>query len=691
MMRSVTVQLVFLLIACQVSAQETIVWGSEVVDVSSEYSPLEYSAIQALHKPNVLPSGGDNPNAWRPKSDNKEEFIMVSFDKPIKAKQVAIAESENPGAITRVYAYDQAYNEYTLFELTPRQIPIDSRLLNLFFEDTPYEIYAIKIFIDGEVVPGYNAIDAIGISNSNIPINVLINLAPGLEQNAQADRLGASVNSQYIEHSPIISPDGKHLYFSRRYHPDNVGGVDDVEDIWVSDLDPETGEWLPAKNLGPPLNTEGPNFISSITIVDGEEVVILGNRYGKKGTMYSGVSVSQRKGDNFEKPQSIEVENEYNYSPKVDYFLAPNGEAMVISAERDDSYGGRDLYVSFKNGNAWSEPMNLGNDVNTAGEDYSPFLGQDNKTLYYSTNGISGFGKADIFVAIRLDNTWEKWSIPENLGASLNSKNDDQYFSIPSSGKHIYFSRGNVDEDTDIFRFNADELVMDEDNKLLASMGHLIPEEEVLPELPVPLFVIAGTVLDYLDNSPIPTARVAISRLPDGVQIGETNADASGNFSITVRPDAWFALTGMHDGYLDQSINIDLNKVQKVDSLHRNITLMPFRTGVAIAINNIFFETNKAVLKTSSYSELNRILEFLNGMKIKRMKVTGHTDDVGDDNYNLNLSRQRAQAVYEFFVANGVSPERLEYEGFGETMPKVPNNSSENRTINRRVEFTILE
>ncbi len=281
MKKSVAVYLFAYFVTLSTFAQETVVWGSQVVDVSSEYSPLEYSAIQALHKPNVMPSGGDNPNAWRPKSENGEEFIMVSFDKPIRAKQVAIAESENPGAVTRVYAYDNEYNEYTLFELTPRAIPIDSRLLNLFFDDTPYEIYAIKVFIDGEAVPGYNAIDAIGISASNLPISVLINLVPGMAQNKEADKLSTNVNSPYIEHSPIISPDGKHLYFSRRYHPDNVGGVDDVEDIWVSDLDPKTGEWLPAKNIGPPLNTEGPNFISSITMVDGEEVLVLGNRYGK--------------------------------------------------------------------------------------------------------------------------------------------------------------------------------------------------------------------------------------------------------------------------------------------------------------------------------------------------------------------------------------------------------------------------
>ena len=185
-----------LFISITAYSQDVVVWGSEVVDLSSEFSPYEYSAIQALHKPNVLPGGGDNPNAWRPKDDKSEQFIMVSFKTPIKAKQVAIAESENPGAVRRILAYDQDYNEYDLFpELTPRALPIESRLLNLFFEETTYEIYAIRIVIDGESVPGFNSIDAIGISASNIPINVLINLARNVNEGMQADKLGKNVNS----------------------------------------------------------------------------------------------------------------------------------------------------------------------------------------------------------------------------------------------------------------------------------------------------------------------------------------------------------------------------------------------------------------------------------------------------------------------------------------------------------------
>lgn len=694
--------LLTLCITFAAKAQETVVWGSQVVDVSSEYGPLEYSAIQTLHKPNVLPSGGANPNAWRPKSNDKEEFIVVSFDKPIRAKQVAIAESENPGAVKAVYAYDENYGEYLLFELEPRSLPIQSRLLNLFFDDTPYEIHALKVVLACDLVPGYNGIDAIGISSSNIPISVLINLVPGINKSLETEVLGNNVNSQFIEHSPIISPDGKRLYFSRRYHPDNIGGSDDSEDIWVSELDETTGEWNPAVNLGAPLNTEGPNFISSITIVDGEEVLILGNRYGKKGRMYAGVSMSKRQGDSFEKPTSLEIKNDYNYSPKADFFLVPSGNAVVMSSERDDSYGARDLYVSFKNGNLWSEPKNLGNDINTAAEDFAPFLGQDGKTLYYSTNGLSGYGGSDIYVSIRLDDSWTKWSVPENLGSGVNSSSDDQYFSIPSSGKHIYFARGDLDENTDIFRFKAEQLFVNPSTgPVAASINHLIsPATQegdgsaiaaAGSKEPEEMFVtVRGKILDSKTGETVNNARVIVERLPDGLEVGSFTAQ-TGAYIFTVRAGARYGLLAKLDGYLSQNQNFDFNDITVSDTINQDLRLTTLEKEAVLVINNIFFDFDKDVLKTSSYSELNRILELMQTGKINKIQISGHTDSTGDDVYNQSLSERRAKSVFVYFRQKGIAAERMQAIGFGENKPVASNDTIENKKKNRRVEFKVID
>lgn len=671
-----------LLYSSSLLAQESVSWGTQVIDVSSEYSPYEYSAIQTLHRPNVLPSGGENPNAWRPKSQDKEEFVMVSFSAPIKAKQIAIAESENPGAVKAVYGYDKDYNEYLLFELTPRQLPIESRLLNLFFELTPYSIEAIRVVLDCSVSDGYNAIDAIGISSSNIPINVLLKLAAGVNKDVDAVKLSKNVNSDYVEHSPIISPDGKKLYFSRQFHPENVGGVNDAEDIWVSELDEETGEWLPAKNVGPPLNTKGPNFISSISTVDGKEVLILGNRYGKKGRMYTGVSMSTKEGDTFSDPVSIEVENEYNYSPNADFFLADKGNAMLMSAERDDTYGARDLYVAFKKKDgSWTEPLNLGDDINSLGEEESPFMAEDGKTLYFSSDGYNGYGGADIYVSFKLDDSWTKWSEPENLGPGINKEGNDEYFSIPSTGQNLYFTRGEKGEDTDIFSFKAEDLFVDQVSPLASSVNHLLDDEVIV--------TVSGKVLDASTEKPVKGATVLIERLPDGLELGHASTNEKGEFKFAVEGGWKYALAGEAKGYITETERVDFVDLKKSGSVEKLIQIHPIQKGETIELKNIFFDFDKWELKTASYPELNRILEYLKEDKIGKILISGHTDSVGNADYNMSLSGKRAKAVMDYFIKNGISRDRLAYKAFGETKPKVANDTPENREKNRRVEFQI--
>jgi len=220
---------------------QNVYWASTVIDFSSELSPDQNGAIQATGEPNVkLNEGGFNPNAWSPRRTDKDDFIKVGFDKPMRIQQIAIHESNVPGAVTRVFTYDANDNEYLMFDLEPKSIPLKSRLLNIFFEMTEHEVHAIKVEIDGKAVEGENAIDAIGMSDSNIPISVTIRIAENVNEEIVVERLGKNINTKYAEHNPILSPDGKTLFFSRSNDPKNVGGIDD-EDIWYSELDEETG------------------------------------------------------------------------------------------------------------------------------------------------------------------------------------------------------------------------------------------------------------------------------------------------------------------------------------------------------------------------------------------------------------------------------------------------------------------
>jgi OOP family OmpA-OmpF porin len=191
-------------------------------------------------------AGGQNPSAWSPDKPNRKEFIKIGFDNPISIRQVAIAESHNPSALYRVLLYDEAGKEYEVSTLNPMAVPLKGRMLNLFVETTPYKVAAVKLEFDGAAVPDYFGIDAVAISDSNYPIIAFIPKPSLLASGIVIESLDKNVNSEFSELNPLLSPDGKTLYFSRRNHPDNVGGVNDKEDIWYSELG-EDGKWQLAK------------------------------------------------------------------------------------------------------------------------------------------------------------------------------------------------------------------------------------------------------------------------------------------------------------------------------------------------------------------------------------------------------------------------------------------------------------
>jgi len=646
-------------------AQETF-WAHEVVEFSSELTPQQYSAQQILGEPNVLPNFGESPNAWLPRRPDNVDFIKVSFKKAIKIQQIAIAESFNPTAVKNVYAYDESGKEYLINSFTPRETEIPGRLFNFFFDMTEYKVKAIKVEIDGSQVSGYNGIDAIGISKSNIPIKVQIKVTEPWGIGLYSERLGENVNSEYNEIKPLVSPDGNMLYFSRQNHPDNVGGIEDREDIWVSERDKKTGDWKKAQNIGAPLNNDGPNFISSIT-PDGNSLV-LGNSYGKGSKMKSGVSITNKTSKGWSKPENIEIEGYRNLSDKVSFHMANNRKVLIMSVDRGDGEGGRDLYVSFLNEEeAWSEPITLGMDVNTASDEFAPFLAADDKTLYFSTSGFSGMGKNDIFVAKRMDDTWQSWSTPENLGPEINSPNDDEFFNLTADGKYAYYSQGFTENNKDIFKIEL--------------------ENGFKPD---PIILVKGVVFDSKTRDPL-SARIFYETLPGGKEIGTIDSDPeTGEYQIMLPVGYNYGYLAEAEDYVAISANIDLSSVEDYEEKYHDLYLVPIEAGQTVTLNNIFFAFAKFDLKPESFPELDRTVEFLNANPELRIEVAGHTDSVGPKAYNQTLSERRAKAVYDYLVSKGIDVSRVSSAGYGEDKPIASNDSEINgRELNRRVEFII--
>ena len=667
-MRKLFVLILSLVLVTGIQAQD-IQWASVVIEYSSELTPIQYSAEQVLGKPTVLPAAGESPTAWTPDRPNKLEFLKVGFDNPMKIRQVVIAESYSPTAITQVYIYDSQGNEIPIGSFAPRDIPLKGRLLSIIIEETEFEVAAVKVEMDGATVPEYYSIDAIGISASAKPMDVEVEIMENLRTNLVAERLNDNVNSPYKEYKPLLSPTGTTLFFSRKNHPGNIGGVEDDEDIWFSEMD-STGEWKEAVNAGPELNNEEPNFVSGVT-PDGHTVVLLlGNRYEKKGKMSAGVSISTKEGDKWTKPYNLDIVNDYNYSDKVNYFLTNNRQVLLLSVERDDTHGERDFYVSFfQEDSTWSEPLNMGDIINSVGDESSPFLAADDETLYFSTNGRGGYGAYDIYVSKRLDETWTKWSDPQNLGPDINSERDDLFFNIPVTGNYAYYTKSISDDDADIFRVELPLRVM--------------PNEVI---------IVKGRLLNKETGEPI-EAKIIYEKLPEGLTVGITKSHAvTGEYEIVLPKGELYGFRAEAEGFLPVNENIDLTgEAPPNDELIREMMLVPVEVQATITLNNIFFDFDRATLKAESYPELNRLTAFLKENDKVRIQITGHADSTGDPTYNQWLSEWRAQAVAKYLIKNNIAEGRLVVEFYGSERPAESNETREGRSKNRRVEFTILE
>jgi outer membrane protein OmpA-like peptidoglycan-associated protein len=470
MFRQFSLFFLFFLYVYGAKAQNTIQWASRLLGFSSEYvvenNKNPYSAKQVLGKPNKMPAKGFSPVAWSPMSENRsvQEWVKVGFKTQMQIRQVAIAENVGAGAITDIYLYDTENNEYLVYHdsvLLVKNKPETARMFCVFLPQTPYKVASVKVVLNPIRILGRNQIDAIAISDSEVPIKAEINLSQ--QSNSQdnkteikLEKLPETLNSTYNELLPVISSNGKTLFFDRQQHPENTAAEIPNDDIWFSEID-ETGNWKPAQRLPEPLNNKNNNYVCSVS-PDGNTILVA-NDYNTTNFDLNkpngGVSIAKKnENGTWQMPQKVLIDNYYNLSANAEFYLAHNQKTLLMSIEMEDSQGGRDLYVSFfrHDTKTWSTPKNLGITVNSAATELTPFLAADNETLYFASNGFSGYGETDMFMSKRLDDSWTKWSEPVNLGLPFNSNDWDTGYSIDARGEYAYFSSYQNSNQSDIFR-----------------------------------------------------------------------------------------------------------------------------------------------------------------------------------------------------------------------------------------------
>lgn len=529
--------LIFLLSSLLLSVStlqgQQVQWATKVINFSSQYGTKDYSANQVLGVPNA--TGGNNLNdmAWVPKRENSPtgEFIHVAFNTPMRIRQVAVAESLNPGAIHKIYLYGPSGQKELIYEnKNPRGIFTPFRIFRHKFPLTKYDVVSVRVELRTKSVPGSNQLDAIGISDSNTPIKATINQLEYRKEVALAEKLGPTINSEFAERLPLISPDGKTLYFARKYHPQNIG-EENNDDIWIA-YRQSNGQWGNAVNIGAPLNNKDHNFVAAFNPTG--DILYLGSPYRQKNK--DGVSVSQKRGRSWGTPRNLEIDNHYNRSEFVCYHLSLDQRVLLMSVEREDGVGGLDIYASFRQSDLqYSEPINLGSQINTVGGESSIFLAADGKTIYFSSNGHEGYGGYDMFMSRRLDDSWQNWTKPKNLGPKINSSKNEYNYSIPASGDYAYFSKGAPNGMSNIYRIPL--------------------PEEVQPE---PVMLITGRLINAETNKPL-NAQLKINQLRHTNDQAPTSISSDGQFQIVMPYGEDMEVFAETEGYYAISENLALS------------------------------------------------------------------------------------------------------------------------------------
>ena len=491
-------------------------------------------------------------------------------------------------------------------------------------------------------------------------------LAQQLEDQVKYElvNLGRKVNSIYHDTSPIISPDGKTLYFMVTNHPENNKGTSGTQDIWYSEMDSVTGEWSKSVHMAAPLNKNKLNQVLSVSL-DGNKLLVRGG----SGKDELGFSICKKINGAWQKPEALDIpgfesmcRGKFNGA-----FLSYDEKAMLMYFhERPDSKYS-DLYVSFNQGsNKWTQPQ-LITSLNTHMDEFGPYLAPDNKTMYFASNRSGGYGSTDVYRTTRQDDTWLGWTEPENVGKPINTKGFDAYYAVGIADTTVFTTRAYMTADgghVDIYTF-----------------------KKVI--IKAPKLFLEGSVLNNNTLDPI-QATVRVEQEGEVVEIAESDPE-TGMFKVALGSEGKFILSAQAEGFLQAIDSVEIYEVKADTSVYKDLYLQPLEVGLSVRLNNIFFDYNKTTLRPESYPELDKVVEMLEQNPNLQIEIGGHTDSRGSDTYNAELSQGRADAVRAYLVENFVEPERVSSVGYGESRPEVSNDSEENMQINRRVEFTILK
>jgi len=493
--------------------------------------------------------------------------------------------------------------------------------------------------------------------------------------------LGPNINTDRPEYFPSITADDATLLYTRLIIDPNAAHSGKQEDIFVA-TSPEAGHWTygkpVSKNINSIYNEGAPTFSA-----DGKYIILVGCETGMRGAYEYGegrkgygscdLFVSERIGKNWTKPMNMgtkinsghfESQPSFSSDGKTLYFIRG---IIERGSMRNSKH--QDIYVTeIGPDGQWTTPKKLGANVNSPYNEESVQIHPDGQTLYFASEGHEGMGGLDIFMSrLQPDGTWGK---AINLGYPINTFNDENSLLVSSKGDIAYFAsdREGGYGSLDLYQFEMPKKFQ-----------------------PIATTHMKGKVYDADTKAPLAAQFQLIDLKTNKVFKNAIANSGDGSFIVALPTNKDFALIAEHKGYLYYSKNYSLDKLTaNKDGFLIDVPMDKVKVGTDIALENIFFDKSKFSLKPESITELEKLKDFLTKNATIKVELGGHTDSDGDDKSNQILSENRAKAVQDWLIKNGIKASRLTYKGYGETQPRVENDTPANKAKNRRTMLKIV-
>ncbi len=479
--------------------------------------------------------------------------------------------------------------------------------------------------------------------------------------------MGPEINTANDEYEPALTADGEEIIITCLLPiPGSQSQNSNAfqEDFFSAKK--SNGKWLPRTDMGAPLNTPGNEGAQTIS-ADGRIFFYTAcSRQDSKGSC--DIYYSVRKGGRWTAPRNMgsPVNSSYWESQPS---CSADGRTLYFASNRPGGYGQMDIWEThLESDGKWSPPKNLGEKINTKLDELSPFIHTDGKTLYFASSGHIGMGKTDIFVSRK--DTLDQWGTAKNVGYPINTWQDESDFRVSALGNIAIISS----------------------NRKGGFGGQDLYTTDVYNDIrPKEVSYVKGTIFDAKTQNKL-SATFELIDIHSGDIIYTSFSDGiTGQFLVPLPVNKEYVLNVAKEGYLFYSEHFFLKKEDSlINFAELNIPLQPIESGSKVVLSNVFFDTDSYILKDISRVELQKLIEFLQHNPNSKIEISGHTDNSGDKTKNLVLSNNRAKSVYDYLILNGISKDRLSYKGYGDTKPRVPNDSDQHKAMNRRTEFMIL-